>query len=88
MSTSIIINSIIIVLALVSARANYVSYKRKQDESEFWKEKYNKMVSDYLELNNNVDELSQMISTLRAENDKMTEKLFDYQFNERKGFKP
>lgn len=75
-----LIPSIIIILVLVTARTNYVQYKKINHDLEFLNYKYKKLEKDYKESLFNIDELAVMISGLRAENDKMAAQLFEKEF--------
>ena len=79
-----LISTAIILLILTMVRVNYLNYKIKEHYKSY-KIKYEMLLPEHEKIHEDLNNLSQMISKLRAENDTISGKLFYYEYVENKG---
>jgi regulatory protein YycI of two-component signal transduction system YycFG len=68
MTDKYIITVIIVVLLLLLLRCVYVDRNKAFAESTIFRSRYERLMQEHLKLHDDLDEMSKLISTLRAEN--------------------
>jgi hypothetical protein len=81
MQAQYILSTIIILLILVLARVNFIFHQ----DCKYYKMKYERLANEHEQVYRNLNDLSKLISSLRAENDKMNAELYDYYLLTKKG---